>query len=202
MNDADPLLGVEPEDLDGHTLDQLADYLERGRTPTDRTIEGSPACQIALAALERLQAFGAELLEADAAAAPPSADAWIADVLSSISLDARAGRSIPLTHRAPGTDAHVTEGAIRGLIRATGDEVPGVLVGRVRLLGDVERERAEVALELDVHVRFGVPIPVAVAALRRRLLEVLPRHASFSITRIDIRVRELSDAPATTAPIR
>jgi hypothetical protein len=202
MKEAEPLLGLEPEDLDGHTLDQLADYLERARTPTDRSIENSPACQIALAALERLHAFGTELLEADAVAAPPTADTWIADALSSISLDARAGRSIPLTHGAPGTDAHVTEGAIRGLIRATGDEVPGVLVGRVRLLGEVERERAEVGLELDVHVRFGVPIPAAMAVLRRRLLEVLPRHASFSITRIDIRVRELSDVPTATAPIR
>ena len=39
------------EDLDGHTIEELSDYLDAGRTPVDASIEGSPGCRIALDAL-------------------------------------------------------------------------------------------------------------------------------------------------------
>ena len=55
MSDPVFVLGFEPEDLDGHSIDELTDYLERGRTPADPSIEGSPACRNALRALERLR---------------------------------------------------------------------------------------------------------------------------------------------------
>ena len=59
-------LGLEPTDLDGHTLDELTDYLDAGRQPADRSIDESPGCQLALDALERLQGLGAELIAAEA----------------------------------------------------------------------------------------------------------------------------------------
>jgi len=41
--------------LAGHTIEDLSDYLDRGRTPADPTIDDSPECQIALRSLQRLR---------------------------------------------------------------------------------------------------------------------------------------------------
>ena len=51
MSDDDQTLpaDVRPDDdLDGHTFDELAEYLDRDRTPRDPDIESSAACRLAL----------------------------------------------------------------------------------------------------------------------------------------------------------
>ena len=45
---------ADPADLDGHTIDELGEYLDRGRIPFDPSIEASPGCQLALQSMERL----------------------------------------------------------------------------------------------------------------------------------------------------
>ena len=46
-----PAYRIEPDDLDGHTIDELADYLDAGMQPADPSIDDSAACQNALAAI-------------------------------------------------------------------------------------------------------------------------------------------------------
>lgn len=192
MSDPSAVLALEPDDLDGHTVDELDDYLERGRTPADPSIDASPACQIALSALQRLHdVAGAYLDDADAAPAGSDQD-WISAVLTAIPLDARAGRRFVLPAPAEGVVATVTEGAVRGLVRAVGDEVPGLLVGSVRLRshdGDGDAEQAAVArLAVEVALVHGTPLAAAVAALRQELLRLLPEHVPFAVEIIDVTV--------------
>ena len=40
MDDPGTVLALEPEDLDGHTVEELDDYLDRGCTPPDPSIVG------------------------------------------------------------------------------------------------------------------------------------------------------------------
>ena len=94
-------LDNERDDLDGHTIDELSDYLDRGRTPLDPSIEGSAGCRIALGSLERLRQISQSLVEVDAAAEAPRNDDWLGGILESIGREARAGRDIPLLPPSP-----------------------------------------------------------------------------------------------------
>lgn len=190
-------LGVEPEELDGFTLEDLTDYLDAGRTPANPAIEESAGCRLALDALERLRALTPELLAADVAAEPATDEGWVQGILAGIALDARAGRRIPLTEEVPGVDLGITEGALRGLIRAAETAVPGVLVGRCHLDGEVEEFGAPVGIRLEVGVTFGTPIPAAIALLRAEIATRLHTHTGLTITGIDVSVRDVA-APDTT----
>ncbi|WP_187978075.1 Asp23/Gls24 family envelope stress response protein [Mycetocola sp. JXN-3] len=191
-------LGVEPEELDGFTLEDLTDYLDEGRTPTNPAIEESAGCRLALDALERLRALTPELLAADVAAEPATDEGWVQGILAGIALDARAGRRIPLTEEVPGLDLGITEGAIRGLIRAAETAVPGVLVGRCFIDGDVEEFGVPVRIRLEIGVAFGTSIPASVELLRTEIAARLRTHTGLNVTGIDISVRDVS-APIVVA---
>ena len=184
-------LGLEPSDLDGHTLEELSDYLESGRLPVDPSIEGSPGCQLALDALERLRGLGDRLIEADAAAMPEVDDSWVDRILSGIALDARAGRRIPFDEPDSGSDFGITEGAVRGLIRSAENAVAGVLVGHSTLDGDVSAAGAPIRIGIEVNALYGTSIPVAVERLRDEVADRLQQHTDLTVTAIDITVRDI-----------
>lgn len=184
-------LGLEPGDLDGHTLEELSDYLEAGRVPLDPSIEGSPGCQLGLDALERLHGLGGQLIDADAAAMPEVDDSWVDRILSGIALDARAGRRIPFAETDPAVDFGITEGAVRGLIRSAENAVPGILVGRSTLDGDVTAVGEPIRITIEVNAVYGESIPQAVDRLREEVAERLRRQTSLTVTAIDVTVRDI-----------
>ncbi|MGK3948552.1 Asp23/Gls24 family envelope stress response protein [Microbacterium sp. K2] len=184
-------LGLEPGDLDGYTLEELSDYLEAGRLPVDASIEGSPGCQLALDALERLQGLGGQLIEADAAASPEVDDSWVDRILSGIAMDARAGRRVPFADPDPSVDFGITEGAVRGLIRSAENAVPGILVGRSTLDGDVTVVGEPIRIAIEVNAVYGESIPTAVDRLREEVAERLRRQTDLTVTAIDVTVRDV-----------
>ena len=188
-------LGFEPEDLDGHTMDELADYLDAGRQPADPSIDASPGCRIALDALERLRRLGPALLDQDTAAEPQADESWVRSIIDGIARDARAGRRIPFRVVEPDDDLGITEGAVRGLIRSAGDAVPGVLIGRCRLDGDVTTSGAPIRIEVEASVPYGLPIARLAERLRTEIGERLRTHAELNITGIDILVHDVRDLP-------
>lgn len=186
-------LGLEPTDLDGHTLDELTDYLDAGRQPADRSIDESPGCQLALDALERLQGLGAELIAAEAAAEPPVDENWVDRILSGIAMDARAGRRIPFESPDPHVDLAITEGAVRGLIRSAENAVPGLVVGRCRLDGDVTQAGAPIRIEIDASALHGQSIPKVAAELRAEVDRGLRAHTELNVIAIDIAIKDVRE---------
>jgi uncharacterized alkaline shock family protein YloU len=191
-------LGLDPSDLDGHTLDELTDYLEAGRQPRDASIEESPGCQLALDALERLQSLGGELIEADAAAAPEVDQSWVDRILGGIALDARAGRRIPFESVEPNIDLGITEGAVRGLVRSAENAVPGLLVGRCRLEGDVTVPGAPIRIAIDASMLYGDPILQITERLRTEVAERLQAHTALNIVAIDIAIKDIREVSSWT----
>ena len=189
-SDALDTIAKEPEELDGHTIAELADYLDADRTPIDPSIESSPACQHALAALERLRVLAPDLLGDD----EPLDDDWVARVMGGIALDAHAGADFVLVDGGPDAHLVMTEGALRGLIRAAGDGEPEFLTGRVRFEGELGPDSA-VAVRAGVTVAHGVRIPDAVDRLRLRIDEALRRHTGMTASRIDVDVDDLEVPP-------
>ncbi len=187
-------LKLEPEDLDGHTLEELTDYLAAGRTPPNASIDASPGCQIVLDALERLHALTPQLLVEDAQAKPVD-EGWVQKILAGIALDARAGRRIPIPTPLPRADLGITEGAVRGLIRGAERAVPGAVVGRCRLEGEVTQEGAPIHILIDASVAYGEPIPDVAQRLRAEIAERLSAHTRLNITEIDITVYDIQKLP-------
>lgn len=191
-------LGLEPTDLDGHTLEELSDYLEAGRRPADRSIDESPGCQLALDALERLHGLGAELIAAETAAEPEVDRSWVDRVLGGIAMDARAGRRIPFESADPSADLGITEGAVRGLIRSVEDAVPGLLIGRCRLEGDVTAPGEPIRVAIDASVLHGQPIPQIADRVRADVDRGLRQHTELNVVGIDITIRDIREVSSWT----
>lgn len=194
-NDGRDIGRFDPEDLDGHTLDELVDYLESGRTPRDASIENSAGCQLALEALGRLRGLAPELLQADLQSEPEPDQAWVDRVIGGIAMDVRAGRRIPYRAPAENIDLGITEGAVRGIIRGAENSVPGLLVGRTQLHGDVTVPGEPVRIELDAAVPWGQPIAGVAGRLRAEIAERLARHTELNLTGIDIVVHDIHHMP-------
>ncbi len=188
---SEPLTGRGPDDLDGHTIEELSDYLDAGRYPANPSIDASPGCQIALAALARLRSLSGAMLDAEAAREPAPDESWISGIVQNIGREARAGRSIPIAHPSPSAALAITEGSVRGLIRAAGEEAGGLVVGRCRLDGDVTTPGSPVAIHVDVSAYGDEPIPKAAARLRTAIDEALRRHTDLVVTAIDITVQDI-----------
>lgn len=191
-------LGLEPTDLDGHTLDELTDYLEAGRQPRDPSIEESPGCQIALDALANLRGLGGQLIEHDAAASPDVDASWVDRILDGIALDARAGRRIPFESPEPSIDLGITEGAVRGLIRSAENAVPGLLVGRSRLDGDVTVPGEPIRVDIEASALYGEPLMQITERLRVEVAERLRAHTALNIVAIDIAIRDIREVSSWT----
>lgn len=184
-------LGIEPEDLDGHTIEELSDYLDSDRTPTIASIEESAGCRIALDALSRLRSLAPDLIAADTAAESDADDNWVQGILSGIALDARAGRRIPISIEPSDADVAITEGAVRGLIRSAETSVPGILVGRSRLDGDVTVPGEPVHIRIDVSVPYGAPMLDLVGLLRAEISARLAAHTTLNVAGIDMTVSDV-----------
>ncbi|MBT2503497.1 hypothetical protein [Curtobacterium sp. ISL-83] len=191
MTEPDRTLPDVPGDLDGHTIDELADYLDAGMVPADPTIDDSPSCQNALAAIVRLRQSSLRALEEAAADEPPADESWISGVLANISLEARAGRDVPLRPEAVTERPVMTEGAIRSLVRTAGDGVSGVVVARCSLDGDVTELGAPVRVVVEIAIRQGYPVQVTATQVRSTVVAVLAEQTDLVIDAVDIVVRDL-----------
>ena len=202
IHDMPDPLSLEPDDLDGHTIEELSDYLDSGRFPADSSIDQSAGCQVALDALERLHALTPELIASDTAEEFDADESWVQSILSGIAMDARAGRRIPIVIDTPGVDAGITEGAVRGVIRAAEHSVPGVLVGRCRFDGDVTVAGEPVFVSVDVSVLYGTSIPDLVDRLRAEISTRLSANTTLNVMAIDITVSDLREPPSQTGEER
>jgi len=189
--------GVEVSDttpgemIDGYTLDELADYLDRGQRPRDPGIDDSPACQIALAGLRRLRRFNDTFLDDEAAAEPPRDESWISALLENLRVDAHAGRSVPIAHPDPEATLSVTEGAVKDLIRRAGDDIGGVLIGKIRLQGDVTVPGEPIDLDVEATVAWGENIPSLAPLIRTAVLRDLCHHTDLVVVAADVTITDV-----------
>lgn len=183
--------GLDPEALDGHTVEELSDYLDAGRTPRNPDIENSPGCLIALDALGRLRSATWEMLEAEAVEDRERDDKWIKNVMDNISREARAGRDIPITSVDPDVHLSITEGSVRGLIRAAGDGVGGAIVGRVRLDGDVNVPGEPISIDVTASGVFGRNLLELAREMRVVIGDTLREHTELQVTSIDVTIQDV-----------
>ncbi|PZE34478.1 hypothetical protein DEJ25_09365 [Curtobacterium sp. MCPF17_011] len=190
MSDDDQTLPADvlPDaDLDGHTFDELAEYLDRGRTPQDPDIESSAACRLALSNMQRLRELSVDAMQRRADADPDRENAWIDGLLTTIRAEITSGRDVPVSHPDPRLRLVLTEAAVRNLIRRAGDTTGGIVMGRCTLTGDVSTPGTPITVDLTAAIAYGQVAEQTADRLRRRLADVLTRHTELVIEQIDVR---------------
>ena len=192
--------GYDPEDLDGHSIEELGDYLDAGRRPVDASIENSPGCLIALDALARLHSESWAMLEVEARADRDRDQSWIANVIANISRESRAGRDIPVAHPDPATRLLLTEGAVRGLVRAAGDGTGGSLIGRVGLDGDVTEPGAPITVTVTASAAFGPNLTVLAQLIREQILAALRTHTELNVVAVNVAIENMHTTDTTGGP--
>jgi len=187
---------LEPQNLQGHTIEELSDYLDRGREPRDASIETSPGAQHALAALSRLRTIAPRILEAEAKAKPPENESWIRRILDQIGVQASAGRDIPIRADVPTATLSISEGAVRALVREVGDDLEGMFVERCRLQGDVEIAGSPVTVTVEISVFRGTDPATVIEELRSGVVDALALHTELNVADVTVTVRH-PDVPET-----
>ncbi len=177
----------QPDDLDGHTIEELADYLDRGRAPRDPAIESSPGCRLALANMQRLRELSVGALQRRAADQADRETAWIDRLLDTIRAEVRSGRDVPIAHPDPRLRLAMTEAAVRGVVRRAGDALGDVVMGRCELDGDVDVPGAPVRVSLTAGLLYGASADRAADRLRTAVATALAEHTELAIASIDVR---------------
>lgn len=172
----------------GYSLDDLSAYSDRGRRPSIAAIDENPECQAVLDSIERLGRLSRELVDESAATLPRPDESWFQALLDAIAREVRAGADVPFPLGIEGTTVAMTEGAIREVVRAAGDAVPGVLVGRVHL-EVAEDGTARVAL--SVSVAYERPLPTAAGQVRNAVREALARQSPITAQVVDVTVDDI-----------
>ncbi|MFE1644004.1 Asp23/Gls24 family envelope stress response protein [Microbacterium sp. P01] len=175
----------------GKTIDELSDYLDRGREPWDASIETCPVCLNALDALARVARLSRDLIDDDATQLPPPPEGWLKSIMDSVHAELRAGRELPLRHPDPRVRITVTEGAVRSLLRATGDAIDGLFIGRTEIIGDAEIAGAPIEIRLTATVGWGTSIPEVADTLRAHIFSVLEEHTELNVISVDVTVEDI-----------
>ena len=191
---------TEANDESEDIIADLSQYLDKGESPPQELLDRSPAHQLALESLLRFRVVAGGLLQADADAEPARDDSWVSRILTNIHIEARAGRSVPLTSPMSSAEFSITEGAVRGLIRAAGDSVPGALIGRCRLDGDVTAPGTPITVAVEASVRWGQPLHAAASSIREDIARSLRRHTELSLAAIDVTITDVTLSRSVREP--
>ncbi|WP_144758680.1 Asp23/Gls24 family envelope stress response protein [Curtobacterium sp. 9128] len=185
MSDIDDA-AVPEDDLDGHTIEELADYLDRDRTPRDPSIEDSATCRLALDNMARLRELSRGALQRRAESQPDPDTSWIDRLLETIRSEVRPGRDVPIAHPDPRLRLAMTEAAVRGLVRRTGDTTGDVVMGSCTLEGDVGEPGAPVHVRVTAGLVYGAPAVEVADRLRARIVAALERHTDLTVASVDV----------------
>lgn len=173
------------------TLERLADYLDSGRSPYDPAIEDVPENAGQLAVLVRLRALSGQLVDDEAAEQSLADPTWFGGVMERVRRESRSGRDIPVVSPDPQSVLHLTEGAVRGLIREAGDSVAGAVVISCALDGPVTEPGAPVRVEVTISALRGVFVPAMADEVREAVAARLTAQTELTVSSVDIVVGDV-----------
>lgn len=142
-------------------------------------------------AAARLRAAAAALTDHDQRSQDADVAALLETVTEQIRRESRAGRDVMLGSSETDRRLTVTEGALRAAVRSAVDDVPDVLVGRVRLRGDLDDARSAIGAELRISVRWRAPLRPAVDAAREAVARALAAQTGRPAAAVDITVVDI-----------
>ena len=85
----------------------------------------------------------------------------------------------------------MSEGAVRGLVRAAGDAVSGTLIGACVLIGDVTEPGSPITVAVEASVFWGQRIGSTAGHIRAAIESALLLHTELTIVAIDVTVTDV-----------
>jgi uncharacterized alkaline shock family protein YloU len=190
-----------PDDQNYDLIAHLSDYLDRGEEPPEEFLNTAPENRIAYDALTRFRSMAHDILAEDVTAEPVRDDSWVTRILKNIHREVRSGRLIPVSHPSPKAALSLTEGAVRGLIRAAGDGVAGTFIGACTLEGDVTTAGSPVTVNVEASVFWGERMPQTAQHLREAITTSLLHHTELNIQSVNVTITDVhlrrNDDPAS-----
>ncbi|GGF10164.1 hypothetical protein [Subtercola lobariae] len=179
------------DELAGHTIDELIDYYDAGLMPPNDSIDTSAGCQLALADIAHLRQLTMHLVDDDSAAQPPVDEGWITSILSHIGAQVEAGRDVPVFGAEVDSRVVITEGALRAIVRAAGDRVDGVFVGRCRFAGDLTELGAPIEVEVEASMLWGQNLMQTAELVRENIVADVRRHTLLNVVAVNVVVQDV-----------
>lgn len=139
---------------------------------------------------QRLRELGQQLLEHDERRSPDLAGV-IEAVTGQIRREARAGRDVPMAGSDEVDRLVVTEGALRGRLREVADDVPGVVVARCAVQGDLDDPGTSVGARLSISVAWPLRLSEVAGQVRGRVRAELGAQTGRPPGEVDIEVLDL-----------
>jgi uncharacterized alkaline shock family protein YloU len=180
-----------PDDQNYDLIAHLSDYLDRGEDPPEEFLNTAPENRIAYDALTRFRVVAQDILAEDVTVEPAKDDGWVTRILKNIHRESRSGRLIPVSHPSPKAELRLTEGAVRGLIRAAGDGVAGTFIGSSRLEGDVTTPGSPVTVNVEASVFWGERMPQTAQRLRDAIITSLLHHTELNIQAVNVTITDV-----------
>ncbi|WP_449374516.1 Asp23/Gls24 family envelope stress response protein [Arthrobacter psychrolactophilus] len=181
---------MNPRQDCGRRIEDLSDFLDSGTSADAAHISHCPQCQARLAGLRILSSAALDLMSDDEAQVVAEGTVWLDGMLANLRMETRAGRSIPLSS-GPLEELSETEGAVIAMVRAVGDSLGGVLIGRCRLVGDVTVVGAAVEVNINVSARYGYQLPSLAQELRDAVAAELLVHTELNIVAVNVAFTDL-----------
>lgn len=181
---------MNPKQDCGRRIEDLSDFLDSGISADAAHITHCPQCQARLAGLRILSTAALDLMSDDEAQVVAEGTGWLDGMLANLRMETRAGRSIPLSSGLF-EELSETEGAVIAMVRAVGDSLGGVLIGRCRLVGDVTVAGAEVEVNINVSARYGYQLPSLAQELREAVAAELLVHTELNIVAVNVAFTDL-----------
>lgn len=172
----------------GYTVEEIADYFDRGRAPTIAAIERDPEAQALLDSMEHLRSVTRRMIDEDIAASPAPTDEWFDQLLGVIRSEFRAGRDLSLDELPPHSRTTITEGSLREIARRAGDTIDGTLIGRVRLA--LHGTPARLDVHVTIAVEYGQPLHERAALVRTAVAAALAPHAPTPLGEVDVTITD------------
>lgn len=184
------------------TIDSLSmwlqDELDGVDTPTHRQLSAHitdcPMCLQRLDALKRVEQVAAGLVSAEVAAQRQDSS-WLDRLMGNLVLETRAGRSVPLSAEFDVDTLSITEGAILAAIRGAADSMQNLMIGKCRLIGDIDKADSSIEIYASATVRFGVVIEEVADRLRELITAEVQRVSELNITAINIEILDVFGSP-------
>lgn len=139
---------------------------------------------------QRLRELGMQLLERDELNSPDLAGV-VEAVTAQIRREARAGRDVPFAASSEEDRLLLTEGALRGLLRESADDVPGVIVARCGVVGEIDEPDAPIGAQLAVSIAWPRPLREVAEQVRAAVAGAIRVQTGRTAGPIDIEVIDL-----------
>lgn len=157
----------------------------------EKHVEQCAECRSSLRYLEQISDY-THTIQAQAESDEAADTDWLQNLLESLVLDTKPGKTIPLETPHPDCDLSQSEGAVRDLIRSTAS-TPQVLVLSTKLHGDITEKNAPCVVETHIQVALHHSIAQLATKTRQRIWQILHQHTDLNIQAVNLFVDDVAE---------